>query len=104
MKFQHILNRVLIDENVAKRYLKIITNGDRLVAKLRKERFITNQLPKLGLKNDHPSLLLPTVITPKMVAEAQRNIDIAKERGMTTSNIYSYDHLPASSLFNGKLP
>ena len=47
MKLQHILNRVLIDENVAKRYLKIIKNGDQLVAELREERFITKK-KKLG--------------------------------------------------------
>ena len=47
VKLQHILNRVLIDENVAKRYLEIIKNGDRLVAELREERFITKK-KKLG--------------------------------------------------------
>ena len=115
VKLQNILNRVLIDESVAKRYLEIVKNGDRLVAELREERFITKKkklghtiskrmLPKLGFKKDQPSLLSPTVITSKMVAEAQRKIDIAKERGMTTCKIYSFDHLPASSLFDGKLP
>ena len=86
-----------------------------MVAEQKKERLITKKkklgytiskrlLPKLGFKKDQPSLLSPTDITPKMVAEAQRKIDIAKERGMTTSDIYNYDHLPASYPFDGKLP
>ena len=39
-----------------------------------------------------------------MIAAAQKDIDIAKERGMPAAQIYRHDFLPTSSIFEGKLP
>ena len=47
VRLQNVLTRVLIDENVAKRYLELIKNGDRLVSELREERYIKRE-KKLG--------------------------------------------------------
>ena len=43
-------------------------------------------------------------ITAKFVAEVHRNIDIAKEHGMSVTHILSHDLLPVSWLFDGDLP
>jgi len=38
------------------------------------------------------------------MAEAQRNMDIAKERGMDIRQILTHDVLAATPLFDGDLP
>ena len=43
-------------------------------------------------------------VTPKHISEAQRNIDIAKERGQNMKQILSHDLLPITPLFDGDLP
>ena len=115
VKMQNLLTRQLIDEEVTRRHLKLIENGDKLVKEIRMERFVQKKkklshtiskrsMPRMDFKPNHSSLLAPTLITTKMVAEAQREIDIAKERGMSVEDIYSHDFLPTTSLFDGKLP
>ena len=43
-------------------------------------------------------------VTPKHISEAQRNIDIAKERGQNMKQKLSHDLLPITPLFDGDLP
>ena len=43
-------------------------------------------------------------MSTKEIAAAQRNIEIAKERGMPLNQILSHDMLMSSSLFDGDLP
>ena len=43
-------------------------------------------------------------VTAKMIASAQRDIDILRERGMQLDAISSYDILPVSTLFEGDIP
>ena len=61
-------------------------------------------MPLMDYKPNHSYLLAPIQVTTKLIAEAQRGIDIAKERGWSSSKIYSFDHLPNTPLFDGELP
>ena len=93
----------------------MLENGDKLVKELRKERYVDKSrkvsdiikrrnMPRMDLKENTPSLAAPVEVTPQMIAAAQREIDIAKERGMPAAQIYKHDFLPTSSIFEGKLP
>ena len=115
VKMQNLITRQLVDEETAKRHLKLIENGSKLVQEFRMERFVEQKkklghtiskrsMPRMDFKPNHSSLLAPTPITTKIVAAAQREIDIARERGMSAATIYEHDFLPTSSLFDGKLP
>lgn len=115
VKMQHLLSKQLIDEGIAKRYLEMLENGDKLVKELRKERYVDKSrkvsytitrrnMPRMDLKEKKTSLAAPVEVTAQMIAAAQRDIDIAKERGMPAAQIYRHDFLPTSSIFKGKLP
>ena len=36
----HLISKQLVDEGIAKRYLELLENGDKLVKELRKERYV----------------------------------------------------------------
>ena len=89
-------------------------NGDELVRYFRRERFVEKtkklsatiskrKLPQLDSK---PSInySAPSPVTSKMIAAAQRDIDIVKEQGMELKSIYAHDILPVSSLLERELP
>jgi len=68
---------------------------------------------KLPMFTDQPQQTPPTseailkekkAISSKDVAEAQRSMDIAKERGMVLKQILSHDLLSSSPKFHGDLP
>ena len=115
VKMHHLISKQLIDEGIARRYLEVLANGDKLVKELRKERYVDKSrkishtinrrnMPRMDLKEKKPSLVAPVEVTPKMIAAAHRDIDIAKERGMSAAEIYRHDLLPTSSIFDGKMP
>ena len=115
IKLHNVISRQLVDGKITERLLQLFENGDKFVKQLRDERFVLRtkklghtiskrSLPRMGMKPNQSDLVTPTVITKKMLASAQRDIDTAKERGMPLRMIYSHDFLPSSSLFEGKLP
>ena len=114
----NVLTRQAVDREVAVRLLKCLDNGRRVYRSYRQERFVEKtkkmsttisklKLPKL---TDQSKTTPPTVmkekkdISSKDVAEAQRSMDIAKERGMDLGQILTHDVLTSSPLFDGDLP
>ena len=54
-------------------------------------------IPKRNLpKFDTVVEIKPSTATPKMLAAAQRDIEIARERGMTLKEVFTQDYLPTS--------
>ena len=43
-------------------------------------------------------------VSPKMMAAAQLDIEIVRERGMSLDSIYDHEFLPVSTIFEGDLP
>lgn len=114
----NILTKLAVDRMVAERLLKCQENGERVYRSYRQERLIEKtkkisatiskfKLPKF---DDQPQKTPATIlkdknsISSKDVAEAQRSMDIAKERGMDLRQILTHDVLLASPLFDGDLP
>ena len=115
VKMQNLMTRTLIDGDIVQRYLHLMENGKKHTEQFIKERFqlktkklghtITRRsLPRMDYKPKHSCVLVPITVTSKMLAAGQRSIDIARERGMKSEEIYRHDFLPTSSLFDGKLP
>ena len=115
IKLHNVINRQLVDSKISERLLQLFENGDKCVQEFREERFVLRtkklgytiskrSLPGMDLKPNQSDLVTSVTITKKMIASAQRNIDTAKERGMTLREIYRHDFLPTSTLFEGKLP
>ncbi|KAK3885497.1 hypothetical protein Pcinc_010238 [Petrolisthes cinctipes] len=106
-----------VHKEVAVRLLKCIENGKHVYCSYRQERLVkktkkinvTISKRKLPHFTDQPQKTPTTIlkekdISSKDVAEAQRSMDIVKERGMDLSQILFHDVLKISPLFDGELP
>ena len=115
IKLQTIVTKQLVNDEVSVRILKLRETGQTLVNAFRKERFVDQSkklaytitkryLPRMDYNPGSPALTASVSITSKMIASAHRDVDIAKERGMSLPDIYSHDLLPVSPIFEGDLP
>ena len=110
------LTKQAVDWEVAVCLLNCLKNGERVYRAYRYERQVIKEninatiskwnIPKF---TDRPQKTPATImikqkeVTAKYVAEAHRNIAIAKERGMSLIHILSHDLLPMSPLFDSDL-
>lgn len=115
IKLHNLVTKQLADKEVALRLLQLQENGDRLIKEFRNERFLQKtkklsatiskrNLPKMDFKPSPTISTTLNTVSSKMIAAAQREIEIIKERGMSFKTIYSYDILPISPIFEGDLP
>ncbi|KAH3872347.1 hypothetical protein DPMN_035562 [Dreissena polymorpha] len=90
----NLLTKLAVDTEVAVRLLKCIENGERVYRAYRQVKIAEKA------KTDHlkQSLLTSNVIlkeqkapSSKDIVDAQRGMDIAKERGMSLKQILSHD-------------
>ena len=112
----NIITKLAVDRNVATRLLAFHKNGERryrayrrLVEKNKKISMTISKsrLPRLTDQSPMASSTIEkekTDLSSKDIADAQRNIDIAKERGMDLRQILAHNMLSGSSLFDGDLP
>ncbi|KAL8620077.1 hypothetical protein ACOMHN_015359 [Nucella lapillus] len=114
----HLLTKLAVDRQVAERLLKCLENGERVYQSYRQEVLVektkkmsaTISKRKLPQFNEQPQKIPATILKEKKdmsskdVAEAQRTMDIAKERGMDIKQILAHDLLPVTPLFDGDLP
>jgi hypothetical protein len=114
----NLLTKLAVDRKVAARLLKFHENGERLYRSYRRERLVEkikkisttiskSKLPRFTDQSQKTPLTIETEkkdISSKDMAEAQRNMDIARERGMDLREILSHNLLSASPLFDGDLP
>ncbi|KAH3724692.1 hypothetical protein DPMN_050515 [Dreissena polymorpha] len=117
----NLLTKLAVDKEVAVRLLKCIENGERVYRAYRQERIVekaknissTISKRQLPMFTDHlkQSLLTSKAILKERkspssndMADAQRIVDIAKERGMSLTQILSHDLISSSPLFDGDVP
>ena len=114
----NLLTKLALDREVTARLLKCYENGDSLYNSYRQERLVektkkmsaTITNTKLPRFTDQPQKTAATILKEKKelsskdMTEAQRSMDIAKERGMDLRQILGHDVLPMSPLFDGDLP
>ncbi|KAH3898504.1 hypothetical protein DPMN_022737 [Dreissena polymorpha] len=117
----NFLTKLAVDKEVDVRLLKCIENGEHVYRAYRQERIVekakivssTISKRKLPKFTDHlkQSLLTSKAIlkerkapSSKDMADAQRSMDIAKERGMSLKQILSHDVISSTPLFDGDLP
>ena len=60
------------------------------------------KLPQMDYKPPTETTVAPVTVSPTMIAAAQRDIEIVKERGMALDSIYNI--LSISTVFEGDLP
>ena len=102
--------QVVSEESTAK-LLKYFEHGQEQYEKFRNERFVTRTkklsdtltkviLPKFEEKKQKPKTNQQLVkSTAKRIGEAQKQLEIARERGISIGEILSYDHLNENILF-----
>ena len=71
-----------------------------------KDKLTKRSLPSLNSKPEQKNQVLQTKnnITAKVIALAQHDLDVVKERGMPMVDILEHDFLPSSPLFEGDFP
>ncbi len=114
----NLLTKLAVDREVALRLLKCLENGEQVYRSYRQDTLVektkkmsaTISKRKLPRFTDQPQAPSPinlkekVNLSPKEVAEAQRNMDIMKERGIDLKQTLTHDLLSVSPLFNGDLP
>ena len=115
IRLHSIITKQLTVEEVKVRLLQIQENGDKVVQEFRKERLIDKthklsvtiskrNLPYMDFKPTSDMTSNQNLIAPKVLAAAQRDIDVSKERGINLEKLYCHDILPTSLIFDGNLP
>ena len=114
----NIMNNQKVDTERAVRFLSLLTNGRKGWKEHRKAVFVektkkfsgkltTAKLPSLGPKpiaQKNMCLRDKDDISPQIVAEAEKRMSMARERGMSIVDILQHDLLPVCPLFEGDLP
>jgi hypothetical protein len=109
---------VAVDRTVARRLLNFLENGADVYSSYRQERLVekTKKISATISKSKLPRFTDQLQKTPsaiekkkndlsfKDMAEAHRNMDIAKERGMDLRQILTHNLVSVSPLFDGDLP
>jgi hypothetical protein len=112
----NLLTKLAVDREVAVRLLKCLENGERVYRPCRWKRLVeetkkmstTISKRKLPRFTDQPQKTPATILQKKKdlsskdVAEAQRSMDITKERGMDLRQILAHHVLSASPLFDSR--
>ena len=94
IKLYNFVNKQLAGDEVSVRLLQALANGDRYYKEFRNERFVEKKcklsvtitkrnLPRLADKSPSDRPIPSAVVSQKMLAAAQRDINILKERGMS---------------------
>ena len=115
IRLHNIITKQLTSDMVKERLLQLQKNGNKFVKEFRKERFVLKSaklaatiskrnLPQMDFKPKSDMPLNQNIVSPKVLATAQRDVDIAKDRGVDLDKIFSYDILPTSSIFDGNFP
>ena len=118
LPLDNVLTKLAVDKVVAASLLMCLDNGDRVYRSYRQERLVekikkmsmTISKRKLPRFSDQPQMTPATSqkekrnISSKELAEAQKIMDIAKERGMDIKQILAHNVLSASTLFDGDIP
>ena len=118
LPLDNVLTKLAVDKVVAARLFMCLDNGERVYRSYRhdslvekiKKMSMTISKRKLSTFSDQPQMTPATIqkekknISSKELAEAQKIMDIAKERGMDIKHILAHNGLSASTLFDGDLP
>ena len=114
IKLHNFVTKQIAHDDVSARLRHALVNGHKCYQEFRKERFLDKKkklsatISKRNLLtmdyNPHNETTAPAAcVSDKILAAAQRNIDILKQRGMSMESIFSYDFLPSSIIFEGNL-
>jgi hypothetical protein len=114
LKLHNFVTKEVADDAVSMRLCQALQNGDNFYQEFRKERFIEKKkklsatiskrnLPQMNYKPSSENKVPGPTISQNMLASAQRDIDIVRERGMSLELIYSHDFVPNSIIFEGDL-
>ncbi|MES9880567.1 MAG: hypothetical protein ABW185_06755 [Sedimenticola sp.] len=112
IRLHNFVTEQVVNAEITNRLLKVFENGENAYNQYRRERFILKtkklavtipkrNLPKFDSVMDSKTSTTACTTTPKVLAAAQRDIEIARERGMTLEEVFTHDHLPTSPLFDG---
>ena len=115
VRLHNVITKQLTEGKVKDRLLQMQQNGNTIVKVFRDERFVKKtvklaatisrrNLPYMNFKPKSDKAVEENKVSHKVLASVQRDVDIAKERGLDLEKIYSYDILPASSIFDGHFP
>ena len=118
LPLDNVLSQLDADKVVAARLLMCLDNGERVYRSYRQERLVekikkmsmTISKRKLPRFSDQPQMTPAQIqkekknISSTELAEAQKIMDIAKERGMDIKQILAHNVRPTSTLFDGDLP
>ena len=115
LPLHNVLTKLAVDKVVAGRLLMCLDNGERVYRSYRQERLVEN-IKKMSMTiskrklpgfSDQPQMTPATIqkekknISSKELAEAQKIMDIAKERGMDINRYLltmCFQHLPCSKV------
>ena len=112
LPLDNVLTKLVVDKVVAASLLMCLDNGERVYCSYRHERLVekikkmsmTISKRKLPRFSDQPQMTPATSqkekknISSKELAEAQKIMDIAKERGMDIKQVLAHNVLSASTL------
>ena len=106
---QNFATKELMSDNIRNDMLNAYTKGKEKYLTFRKERFlqkttrISNTIHRANLKTMKTVRNKPQKTIKKTVKEmniAERNIEIARERGLSTTDLLNYDVVPSPVLFD----
>ena len=113
----NMVTKQMVSDVTTARLLQVKANGEHYLTVFRHERFVARTkkisflIERKSLPTMHPvkqstdqSSAKSKAYKGKYTAAAQRDIDIAKERGMPLKDIYGFDLLPSSVIFEGDFP
>ena len=111
IQHHNLVTMQLVTDEIKSRLLTVFENGEHFYHQYRQERFILKtkklavtiprrNLPRFDTITETKSSA-SRITTPKVTAAAQRDLEIARDRGISLDEIFTYDFLLISPLFNG---
>ena len=116
IKLHNFITKQTATTEVSRCLLQLFTEGTKHYDEFKQEQFIERRkklsgtisrryLPQMDyIPPCHGGSAEDECASGAAVAEAQHEIDIARQRGLSDSYIFSHDVLPNSALFEGNLP
>ena len=111
IQHHNLVTMQLVTDEIKSRLLTVFENGEHFYHQYRQERFILKtkklavtiprrNLPRFDTITETKSSA-SRITTLKVLAAAQRDLEIARDRGISLDEIFTYDFLLISPLFNG---
>lgn len=100
--------------NVKDRILSVLVDGQKIYQQYRQERYVQKvknisdtiskkNLPAFDHTASNKTMTVKQTVLTKDISSAQQGMEIAMMRFVPLEEIFAYDHLPCSALFEGKL-